>query len=104
MIIQKLKTMRVVAVLSILATVLITMFAWQSTLSLIPMISALIYFVGCLINFLYVKMVGGIIVTGLDIAYMVLIASWVGVVFNAISLLLSIAGLVVIIFASRMSE
>lgn len=86
---------------SALVIVLVTVLTWNTVVSLLPMFNALLCFVIYLIKNPYVSMALTLASGVLELIYMVLFASWVGLAFEIIILLLGIFGLVMMIWGSR---
>ena len=84
-----------------LVIALITVLTWNTAVSLLPMFNALLCFVIYLIKNPYVSMIFTIASGVLELIYMILFASWVGLAFEIIILLLAIFGLVMMIIGSR---
>ncbi len=86
---------------SITASVVIAILTWNTWISLLPMFAAIICFLINSFENIYVQMFGTIAIYVLEIIYLVLFASWVGVVFEAISLALAVFGLVMFLWGKH---
>ena len=86
---------------SITASVVIAILTWDTWLSLLPMFAAIICFLINSFESIYVKMFGTIAIYVLEVIYLVFFASWVGVVFESISLALAIFGLVMFLWGKH---
>ncbi len=89
---------------SSLVIVLVTVLTWNTAVSLLPMFNALLCFVIYLIKNPYVSIVLTIVSGVLELIYMVLFASWVGLAFEIIILLLGIFSLVMMIWGSKVQK
>lgn len=80
--------------IAICGVVVATIFTWQGAISLLPLFSMLVYLVGMIFKNTIIVKGGACIRNALNIAYMLLITSWLGAGLECCLLISAIVGIV----------
>lgn len=82
------------SIITILATVAISIFTWAGWISILPMLAMVIYLIAMLFTNIIIVKGGTFVRMALNGTYMFLIKSYLGVIFTAVVLIFTIYGII----------
>lgn len=91
-------------ILAIIATIIVSIFTWESAISLLPMFSMLVYLATMIFTNLVICKTGALIRNTLNVIYMFLIASYFGAGLEIVLMISAIVGIILNYNANKKKE